>query len=108
MRKIDYLFLASGYLMLLASLRTCSAFGAELECSTDEPRMYVFDIRDQKTGRFVVKIDHTSGKLKGVTHKFVIRDVAFPTASEDFLTKSYSQGTPYSMTYALYCKIIKN
>jgi hypothetical protein len=95
-------FLALIILVLLILIRHSNA--STLECFTDEPRRYEFDLGAQKVGAYRVEVKHETGKLAGLTYNFVIRDVASLKDYEDYLTKRTSVGVPYTITYALRCK----
>lgn len=95
-------FLALIILVLLIMLKHSNA--STLECFTDEPRRYEFNIGAQKVGSYRVEVKHETGKLAGLTYDFVIRDVASLKDYEDYLVKRMSVGVPYRITYALRCK----
>lgn len=96
-------FLALIILVLLILIRH-NAQASTLECYTDEPRRYEFEIGNQKVGRYEVKIEHHTGRLTGLTYNFVISDVASLKSYDDYLVKRMSVGVPYTITYALRCK----
>lgn len=80
------------------------ANASTLECFTDEPKRYEFNIGAQKSGRYEVTIKHETGPKAGMTYSFVISDVASLKSYDDYLVKRYTNGTPYTITYALRCK----
>jgi hypothetical protein len=99
-------FLALIILVLLILIRNANA--SKLECFTDEPQRYEFDLKDQKHGRYEYKIDYESGFRAGRTHHFVIKNVASLKSYDDYLTKSYTHRQPsYPVTYALRCKLLE-
>lgn len=91
-------------ILVLLLLIKHHANASSLECFTDEPRRYEFEIGSQRAGRYEVKIEHHTGRLAGMTYSFVISDVASLKSYDDYLVKRYTNGTPYTITYALRCK----
>jgi len=94
-------------LLILLLLIRHHANASTLECFTDEPRQYKFDLGAQKVGSYRVEVKHETGKLAGLTYDFVIRDVASLKDYDDYLIKRMTVGVPYNITYALRCKILE-
>lgn len=99
-------FLALIILVLLMLLKH-NAHASTLECFTDETKRYEFNIGDQKTGLFWAEVNHESGPLKGMTYKFVVKDLSSLKSYDDYLVKRMTVGVPYTITYALRCKILE-
>lgn len=100
------LFLGCTLVLLLVSMLSVRAYSAEMECYTDEPKVYIVDLKDQKKGTYYVETEWKSGPKAGIINKLLIKDVAKPDPSDDYFVKQYTTGNPYRITYALYCRKI--
>lgn len=106
-RVLDIIALFVGCLAILLFLVNCEAKAANLECFTDEPRSYSFELKGAAKGRYQVEIVNHSGKYKDISYLFVINNLGLLSPTDDFLIKKYTNGNPYTVTYTLYCKFLK-
>jgi hypothetical protein len=97
--KLLFLFLC-GLLLVLSHVQAAS-----LECFIDETRSFKFDVGTRKTGSYEFKIDHKDGELKGMTYRFMVKNIGTPSEYEDYLIKQYTkEEEKRNITYSLKCK----
>lgn len=90
-------------ILLMLFVRHTNA--ATLECFIDETRSFKFDIGKRKIGSYEFKIAHETGELKGLTYRFMVRNIAAPSQYDDYLIKQYTKDEEKrNITYSLKCK----
>lgn len=100
----DTIILLIGSALVLLLVQITGVNAAVINCTSNEPREYSFEIKDGQKGEYFQLIEFESGPKAGVAYAIRIKDVSKPNETDDYIKKTcITCPVKYRITYSLQC-----